>query len=94
MIQTPQQKTVGWLARWASGLRFPTLLGVIGSLFVLDVLIPDLIPFVDEILLGLFTVLLAMVRRKRPGSVPETAAAKTTDVEPVRNRDDTRPPGR
>ena len=94
MVQTPQQKTVGWLTRWASGLRFPTLLAVIGSLFLLDLLIPDLIPFVDEMLLGLFTVLLAMVRRKSTGSVPETAGEKTIDVEPVKDRADTRQPGR
>jgi len=94
MIQSPQQKTVGWMTRWASGLRFPTLLAVIGSLFVLDVLIPDLIPFVDEVLLGLFTVLLAMVRRKRSGSVPEVAEATTIDVEPVKDHGDSGPPGR
>jgi len=83
MVQMPQQKTVGWFTRWASGLRFPTLLAVIGSLFALDVMIPDLIPFVDEILLGLFTVLLAMIKRKRPASVPEVAQGKTIDVEAV-----------
>ena len=94
MVQTPQHKTVGWLTRWASGLRFPTLLAVIGSLFVLDVLIPDLIPFVDEVLLGLFTVLLAMVRGKRSGSVPEAADAKTIDVEPVKDRGGSRLPDR
>lgn len=94
MIQTPQQKTVGWLTRWASGLRFPTLLAVIGSLFLLDLLIPDLIPFVDEALLGLFTVLLAMVRRGSSRPEPETAGAKTIDVEPVKDRGDSRLPDR
>jgi hypothetical protein len=95
MVQTPQQTTVGWLTRWASGLRFPTLLGVIGSLFVLDLLIPDLIPFVDEVLLGLFTVLLAMVKRKRTRPVsPEAADVKTIDVDPVKDRDDSRLPDR
>lgn len=84
MVHTPQQKTVGWLTRWASGLRFPTLLAVIGSLFLLDVLIPDLIPFFDEILLGLFTVLLAMVRRKKPDPEPEIGEGKTIDVDVVK----------
>jgi len=103
MVQTPQQKTVGWFTRWASGLRFPTLLAVIGSLFALDLLIPDLIPFLDEILLGLFTVMLAMFRRKRSDPVPEVTDGKTIDVEPVvegepveplRGRDDSGQPGR
>jgi hypothetical protein len=83
MVQTPQQETVGWFTRWASGLRFPTLLAVIGSLFALDLLIPDLIPFFDEILLGLFTVMLAMFRRKRSAPVPEVTDGRTIDVESV-----------
>lgn len=94
MVQTPQQKTVGWFTRWAAGLRFPTLLAVIGALFLLDLVIPDLIPFVDEILLGLFTVLLAMMRRKRSRSLPEPADAKTIDVVPLKDRDDDRLPDR
>ena len=83
MVRTPQQRTVGWFTRWASGLRFPTLLAVIGSLFALDLLIPDLIPFFDEILLGLFTVMLAMFRRKRSGPASEVSDVRTIDVEPV-----------
>jgi len=96
MVQAPQQKTVGWFTRWASGLRFPTLLAVIGSLFVLDVMIPDLIPFVDEILLGLFTVLLTMIKRKRPAAIPDEPEGKTIDVEAVdvTDCDDSAPPGR
>lgn len=70
------------------------MLAVIGSLFALDVLIPDLIPFVDEILLGLFTVLLAMVRRKKADPEPEIAEGKTIDVEPIKGCDDSRPQGR
>lgn len=85
MVQSPQQKTVGSFTRWASGLRFPTLLAVIGSLFALDLIIPDLIPFVDEILLGLLTVLLSMIRRKQPASMPEEPEGKTIDVETVKD---------
>ncbi len=48
----------------ASRLRFPYLLLFTGGLFVLDLLIPDLIPFVDEILLGLGTLVLATWRKR------------------------------
>jgi len=48
---------------WVSNLRFPLLVGITGALFVLDLLIPDLIPLADEILLGLATAVLA--RRKK-----------------------------
>ena len=54
---------IAYLAR----LRFPVLFGVAAVLFVADFLIPDVIPFVDEILFGLSTLLLAnWKRRKEP----------------------------
>jgi hypothetical protein len=44
---------------FASRLRFPTLFLVIAGLFAFDLIIPDFIPFLDEIMLGLSTLLLA-----------------------------------
>ena len=59
---------------YASRLRFPTLFLVIAGLFVFDLVIPDFIPFLDEIMLGLGTVLLASWKnRKAP---VETANSK------------------
>lgn len=48
---------------WAEGLRFPKLFMITAVLFVADLLIPDFIPFIDEILLGLGTLLLGNLRR-------------------------------
>jgi hypothetical protein len=56
------------LLRFASGLRFPTLFVAVAVLFVLDLLIPDLIPFADELMLGLLTLLLGSLKRRRTGS--------------------------
>lgn len=53
------------LLRWAGGLRFPRLAMITAGLFVADLLIPDLIPFVDEILLGLGTLLLSQLRKRK-----------------------------
>jgi len=53
------------VTRFASGLRFPTLFKIVAGLFVLDLLLPDLIPFYDEILLALGTLLLASMRKAR-----------------------------
>ncbi len=50
---------------FASRLRFPKLFGITLALFVFDLLIPDLIPFVDEILLALVTALLGSLKRRR-----------------------------
>jgi len=76
-MTTPKSALLGWLAGYAAGLRFPVLLAIVGGLFLLDLFIPDLIPFADEVLLGLVTVLLASLR-KRKGK--ET---KTIDVKPL-----------
>lgn len=58
--------------RWAGRLRHPTLFAITAALFGLDLLIPDFIPFVDEILLGLATMLFAnwKSRSSRPIDVP------------------------
>lgn len=53
------------LLRFAANLRFPTLFAITAGLFLLDVLIPDFVPFVDELLLGLLTLLLASTKRKK-----------------------------
>lgn len=51
--------------RFATGLRFPRLLALAVTLFILDLFLPDLIPFADEILLGLVAALLAVVKKSR-----------------------------
>jgi hypothetical protein len=58
-MTTPQRVAVGGLLGWARRRRFPTLLAVTGGLFVVDLVVPDFIPFVDELLLGLGTLILA-----------------------------------
>jgi len=63
----------GLVTRFAAGLRFPTLFGLVAGLFLLDIAIPDLIPFADEILLAFGTVLLGSLRRRRGGAVPTAA---------------------
>ena len=49
-----------------SRLKFPQLLTVTATLFLLDLVVPDLIPFADEILLGLATALFALWREQVP----------------------------
>lgn len=50
---------------WVSNLRFPVLLGITGALFLLDFLVIDPIPLVDELLLGLATAVLARWKKDR-----------------------------
>lgn len=51
--------------RYASTLRFPKLLAITAMLFVIDLVFPDMLPFVDEILLGLISLLFASLRKQR-----------------------------
>jgi hypothetical protein len=50
---------------FASRLRFPKLFAITLTILVIDVLLPDVIPFVDEILLALVTALLGSWKRSR-----------------------------
>jgi len=60
------------LFAFAARLRFPTLFWITATLFVLDVLTPDFIPFIDEILLGLGTLLLGSWRKRRSVDTPRS----------------------
>ena len=54
------------LMSFMSTLRFPWLLLITLTLFLVNVFVPDVIPFVDEILLGLIALVLARIKRKKP----------------------------
>jgi len=60
-------------------LRFPTLFLLFAVLTVLDLLIPDFIPFADEIGLALITLILGLWRDRRkvpPHPDPITRAVR------------------
>lgn len=57
---------LGWLGR----LSHPHLFTIAAVLFGINVLIPDPILFVDELLLGLTTLLLASRKSKAPPKAP------------------------
>lgn len=79
---TSKGAMLGWLTRYAARLRFPTLFAIAAAIFLLDLLVPDFIPFADEVLLGLLTVLLGSLRRKHEGRESESTA-QIIDVDPV-----------
>lgn len=53
------------LLGWARRLRYPTLFKLSAALFALTLFVPDPVPFVDEILLGLGTLLLANWKNRK-----------------------------
>ena len=67
---------VALVARFAARLRYPQLFLLTAALFLLDLLIPDAIPFADELLLGLGTLLLAGLRRRKQAAKPQTTSSQ------------------
>jgi hypothetical protein len=66
-------------------LRFPQLFLVTLALFLVDLVIPDLIPFLDEILLGLASLLFASWKRPPTGGAgkgTDGTSGPVIDVEP------------
>lgn len=45
--------------RWASTLKYPALFKLVAGLFVVTLFVPDPIPLLDEVLLGLLAMMLA-----------------------------------
>ena len=52
--------------RFVSKLSFPRLFLLTAALFAINLIVPDPLPFIDEILLGLGTLLLANLRGRKP----------------------------
>lgn len=64
----------GWLGK----LSYPRLFALTAALFAFDVVIPDFVPFADELLLGLGTLLLANWKKRK---APEASAKPPIDGE-------------
>jgi len=54
-------------------LRFPTLFLILGLLTLIDFLIPDFIPYIDEIALAILTVLFGMWKNRKPMNYQDSA---------------------
>ena len=63
---------------FAARLRFPTLFWITAGIFLVDLLVPDFIPFADEILLGLATLILSNLQKP----LPPANERPVIDVEP------------
>jgi hypothetical protein len=56
--------TAALVRRVFGRLRYPRLLALTAALFLADLVVPDLIPFADEVLLGLLTLVLTRFRTR------------------------------
>jgi hypothetical protein len=56
---------LGPILRWFGKLSYPRLFLLTAILFVVDLVVPDVVPFADELLLGLGTLLLANWKKRK-----------------------------
>ncbi len=73
-METPQRVAKDTFLDYAKGLRFPWLVAITAFLFIADLFLLDPIPFVDEILLGLLTIIFASLKKRRREQVIEGKA--------------------
>lgn len=64
---------IAWLGR----LRHPTLFAIAATLFAVDLAIPDFVPFIDELMFALVTLLFGSWKNRR-----KSDADKAQTVEP------------
>ena len=68
-------------------LRFPGLFALLATVFAFDLVVPDFIPFVDEIILAILTMIFALWKERR-GTIATTA----TGAPPLPPLPPTQPP--
>jgi Family of unknown function (DUF6116) len=78
MATLPDKKArQGLLRQYLSGLTFPKLFLLFAGLFVLDLFVPDPFPFFDEVVLGILTVMVGMLRnRPKKGEPPQSRSER------------------
>lgn len=62
---------VGWFLNYAKKLEHPQLFKWVVAIFLVDLFIPDLLPFVDELLLGLAALYLGSRKKVRTAGPKE-----------------------
>ncbi len=80
-MNTPQRGPVmKILEQILPKMKYPYLFLLLGGLFVVDLVIPDPIPFVDEAMLLLLTMLVGSWGRREPAPPKEQPSSQPKDV--------------
>jgi len=80
-VLSPTKAIKDRFLKYAGELRFPKLVMLTVAIFALDLVVPDFIPFVDEILLGLLAALLSTFKKNRRATI-EVPPAAPADAPP------------
>lgn len=55
---------------WLGRLKYPQLFAIAATLFAVDLVVPDIVPFIDEIMFALITLLFGSWKKRREERVP------------------------
>ena len=79
-VTSPTQTAGGLVGRMLGRLRFPQLFVVLAGLLLLDLVLPDPIPLLDEAILGIFTLLVGLWRERKPDPYAKPPEKNVTPV--------------
>jgi hypothetical protein len=67
-------------------LRFPGLFALLAAVTVVDILVPDFIPFLDEIVLAILTMIFALWKERRATIVTTATSGPPLPPRPPESR--------
>ena len=69
-MERPTSPITALVSRLIPGLRYPWLFAILAGLFAIDLVVPDPIPFLDEVVLAVLTFLAASWRTRQDDERP------------------------
>jgi hypothetical protein len=92
MEPSPRSPIALLVARFLPRLRYPYLFLVLGALFLVDLVVPDPIPMLDEVLLAVLTFLAAtLTTREEPRPQPRDVTPAEDENPAIGPGDDRQP---
>jgi hypothetical protein len=88
----PRSPLTSLVNRLLPRLRYPYLFLVLGALFLVDLVVPDPVPLVDEILLAVLTFIAATFTTRRDTDPEPRDITPPEDADPVLSSGEDSPP--
>jgi hypothetical protein len=80
-MDSPRRALKDQFVGYVKELRFPWLVGITLAIFLIDLVVLDVIPFVDEILLGLLAAVLATFKKRRREPIEASSPSQEQRLE-------------